>query len=101
MHIQTLKSSEVHGTGKVLWTGNVKGEKERSKLLSARANTLLKNLKLQFSEIPNDRSSDSYLDKLLKNLRLQFSWCMRPEALLPLFRQFFIGLIKTLTQMRP
>ncbi|KAI3516982.1 hypothetical protein L1887_16181 [Cichorium endivia] len=64
MHIWTQKSSKVHGTGKLLWNGNAKGDKERSKLLSARANTLLKNLKLQFPGLPRTTLD---LDKIQSN----------------------------------
>ncbi|CAI9296380.1 unnamed protein product [Lactuca saligna] len=64
MHIWTGKSSKSHGNGKLSWTGNVKGDKERSKLLSGRANTILKNLKLQFPGLPRTRLD---LDKIQSN----------------------------------
>lgn len=63
MHIWTHKSSKAHGTRKLLWTGNG-GEKEKSSLLSARANTLLKNLKLQFPGLPRTTLD---LDKIQSN----------------------------------
>ncbi|KAI7750456.1 hypothetical protein M8C21_028927, partial [Ambrosia artemisiifolia] len=67
MHIWSRKCSKSHGTGKLPWKGNVKGlggEKEKSKLLSGRANTLLKNLKLQFPGLPRTRLD---LDKIQSN----------------------------------
>ncbi|KAI3730303.1 hypothetical protein L1987_61472 [Smallanthus sonchifolius] len=67
MHIWSRKCSKNHGTGKLPWKGNVKGltgEKEKSKLLSGRANTLLKNLKLQFPGLPRTRLD---LDKIQSN----------------------------------
>ncbi|KAI3734437.1 hypothetical protein L6452_13905 [Arctium lappa] len=63
MHIWTRKSSKPHGTRKLLWTGNG-GEKEKSTLLSGRANTLLKNLKLQFPGLPRTTLD---LDKIQSN----------------------------------
>lgn len=71
MHIWTEKSSKSHGNGKLLWTGNVKGDKERSKVLSGRANTILKNLKLQFPGLPRTRLD---LDKIQSNKVFSFAF---------------------------
>ncbi|KAK1416483.1 hypothetical protein QVD17_32274 [Tagetes erecta] len=67
MHIWSRKCSKSHGTGKLPWKGNVKGlggEKEKNQLLSGRAGTLLKNLKLQFPGLPRTRLD---LDKIQSN----------------------------------
>ncbi|KAL8218403.1 hypothetical protein R6Q57_021776 [Mikania cordata] len=67
MHIWSRKRSKSHGTGKLPWKGNIKGpggDKEKSKLLSGRASTLLKNLKLQFPGLPRTRLD---LDKIQSN----------------------------------
>ncbi|XP_076934753.1 rop guanine nucleotide exchange factor 1-like [Bidens hawaiensis] len=67
MHIWSRKCSKTHVTGKLPWKGNVRGlggDKEKSKLLSGRASTLLKNLKLQFPGLPRTRLD---LDKIQSN----------------------------------
>lgn len=67
MHIWTQKRTKSHGTGKQSWTGSLKGlggDKEKNKVLSERANTLLKNLKIQFPGLPRTRLD---LDKIQSN----------------------------------
>nr|XP_043606704.1 rop guanine nucleotide exchange factor 1-like [Erigeron canadensis] len=67
MHIWTQKCFKNHGSGKLSWTGGVKGlsgDKEKSKLLAGRANTLLKNLKVQFPGLPRTTLD---LDKIQSN----------------------------------
>ncbi|XP_071733078.1 rop guanine nucleotide exchange factor 1-like [Rutidosis leptorrhynchoides] len=67
MHIWTRKCTKTQGTAKLSWTGNVKGlsgDKDKKKVLAGRANTLLKNLKLQFPGLPRTTLD---LDKIQSN----------------------------------